>query len=67
MREIELSAGTIEYVDTGGDGPVLVLLHGLMMDAALWDEPIAQLSGDRRCAGAAAGRRPSAGPHSLPS
>ncbi len=26
--EIELSAGTIEYQDTGGDGPVLVLLQG---------------------------------------
>ena len=38
MNEIELSAGTIEYQDTGGDGPVLVLLHGLMMDASLWDE-----------------------------
>ena len=41
MREIELSAGTIEYADTGGDGPVLVLLHGLMMDASLWDGVIA--------------------------
>ncbi len=33
MKEIELSAGTIEYQDTGGDGPTIVLLHGLMMDA----------------------------------
>ena len=41
MKEIELSAGTIEYRDTGGDGPVFVLLHGLMMDASLWDEVIA--------------------------
>jgi pimeloyl-ACP methyl ester carboxylesterase len=49
MREIELSAGTIEYVDTGGDGPVLVLLHGLMMDASLWDGVIADLSADHRC------------------
>src|SRR5437764_10689949 len=49
MREIELSAGTIEYEDTGGDGPVLVLLHGLMMDASLWDGPIADLSADHRC------------------
>ena len=48
MREIELSAGTIEYQDTG-DGPVLVLLHGLMMDASLWDGPIAELSVDHRC------------------
>ncbi|GAB3971892.1 alpha/beta hydrolase [Actinoallomurus acanthiterrae] len=49
MKEIELSAGTIEYEDTGGDGPVLVLLHGLMMDASLWDGPIADLSADHRC------------------
>jgi pimeloyl-ACP methyl ester carboxylesterase len=49
MNEIELSAGTVEYQDTGGDGPVLVLLHGLMMDASLWEEPIAELSADYRC------------------
>ena len=49
MNEIELSAGTIEYQDTGGDGPVLVLLHGLMMDASLWDEMIAGLSPGHRC------------------
>src|SRR5439155_375093 len=49
MSEIELSAGTIEYQDTGGDGPVLVLLHGLMMDASLWDEVIAGLSAGHRC------------------
>jgi pimeloyl-ACP methyl ester carboxylesterase len=49
MREIELSAGTIEYTDTGGDGPVIVLLHGLMMDASLFDAVIAELSADYRC------------------
>ena len=49
MREIELSAGTIEYQDTGGDGPVLVLLHGLLMDASLWDDVIAELSAGYRC------------------
>jgi pimeloyl-ACP methyl ester carboxylesterase len=48
MKQIELSAGTIEYQDTG-DGPPLVLLHGLMMDASLWDGPIADLSADHRC------------------
>lgn len=48
MKQIELSAGTIEYTDTG-EGPVLLLLHGLMMDASLWDEPIADLSADHRC------------------
>jgi pimeloyl-ACP methyl ester carboxylesterase len=49
MRKIGLSAGTIEYEDTGGDGPVIVLLHGLMMDASLWNETIPDLSADHRC------------------
>ena len=49
MTEIELSAGTIDVVDTGGNGPTLVLLHGLLMDSSLWDESITQLAGDHRC------------------
>jgi len=31
MPEVTLSAGTIEYEDTGGSGPVIVLLHGVLM------------------------------------
>lgn len=49
MNQIELSAGTIDHQDTGGDGPTLVLLHGLLMDASLWDDVIADLSADHRC------------------
>jgi pimeloyl-ACP methyl ester carboxylesterase len=49
MKEIELSAGTIEYEDPGGDRPTVVLLHGLLMDESLWDGPIADLSVDHRC------------------
>ncbi|HEX5407039.1 MAG TPA: alpha/beta hydrolase [Pseudonocardiaceae bacterium] len=49
MAEIELSTGTVDYVDTGGTGPTIVLLHGLLMDASLWDSPIADLAGDHRC------------------
>jgi pimeloyl-ACP methyl ester carboxylesterase len=49
MNQFELSAGTIDYEDTGGDGPTLVLLHGLLMDASLWDDVIADLSADHRC------------------
>jgi len=48
-QDIELSEGTVRYVDTGGSGPVIVLLHGLMMDASLWDAPIAGLSAGYRC------------------
>ncbi len=49
MDEIALSAGTIAFRDTGGAGPVLVLLHGLLMDATLWDGVIADLAVDHRC------------------
>ncbi|MFC3575100.1 alpha/beta fold hydrolase [Streptomyces yaanensis] len=49
MKKIELSAGTIEYEDTGGDCPTVVLLHGLMMDASLWAGSISDLSADHRC------------------
>jgi pimeloyl-ACP methyl ester carboxylesterase len=49
MGEIELSAGTIEYEDTGGAGPTVVLLHGLMMDASLWEKVVADLGVDHRC------------------
>ncbi len=48
-RQIEMSAGTIEYEDTGGEGPAIVLLGGLMMDASLWEEVIANLSPEHRC------------------
>lgn len=34
--KVELTAGTVEYEDTGGSGPVLVLLHGLLMDSSVW-------------------------------
>lgn len=47
--QIELSAGTVEYVDTGGSGPIILMLHGLMLDASLWDDVIADLAVDHRC------------------
>ena len=49
MPEVELSAGTIEYDDTGGSGPVVVLLHGLLMDGSLWRHVVADLRSDYRC------------------
>ncbi|TDD89631.1 alpha/beta hydrolase [Actinomadura darangshiensis] len=49
MESIELPAGTIDFEDTGGDGPVVVLLHGLLMDATLWADVVAELRGDHRC------------------
>jgi pimeloyl-ACP methyl ester carboxylesterase len=49
MPEIELTAGTIEYEDSGDEGPVLVLLGGLIMDASVWDPLVAELRGEFRC------------------
>ncbi len=49
MTTIELSAGTVEYDDTGGAGPVLVLTHGVLMDGSVWREVVADLSRDLRC------------------
>jgi pimeloyl-ACP methyl ester carboxylesterase len=49
MPEIILSTGPIDYTDTGGAGPTVVLLHGLLMDGSLWDDPVAALSADHRC------------------
>jgi pimeloyl-ACP methyl ester carboxylesterase len=49
MAEIELSAGSILYEDTGGEGPVIVLCHGLLMTASLWDQVVEELGPGYRC------------------
>ncbi|MFD7863780.1 alpha/beta fold hydrolase [Streptomyces sp. NPDC059783] len=49
MAELELSAGIVEYEDTGGDGPVVVLLHGVAMDGSLWRHVVADLRDGHRC------------------
>jgi pimeloyl-ACP methyl ester carboxylesterase len=49
MPAVELSSGTIEYEDTGGEGPAIVLLHGLIMDGSLWRHVVEQLRGRHRC------------------
>ena len=49
MPQLELAAGTIEYQDTGGDGPVLVFLHGLTMDGSLWRKVVPGLVPDYLC------------------
>ena len=49
MPEVELSAGTIEYEDTGGDGPTLVFQHGVAMGGSEWREVVRDLRADHRC------------------
>ena len=45
----ELTCGQIEYEDTGGDKPVIVLLHGLAMNGSVWRKVVAGLQDDFRC------------------
>ncbi|MGZ4265554.1 MAG: alpha/beta fold hydrolase [Solirubrobacteraceae bacterium] len=49
MQTVDVSAGTIEYIDTGGDGRVLVLVHGLAMDGRLWTDVVGSLGDGWRC------------------
>ncbi|HEX8857117.1 MAG TPA: alpha/beta hydrolase [Thermoleophilaceae bacterium] len=48
MAEIQLSAGTIEYEDTG-EGPLLVLIHGATMNGSQWSDVVSELQPDHRC------------------
>jgi pimeloyl-ACP methyl ester carboxylesterase len=49
MPAAELSRGTIDYEDTGGERPVIVFLHGLIMDGSLWRHVVEDLRRDFRC------------------
>ena len=39
----------LTYADTGGAGPVVVLLHGVLMNGSLWDEVVDGLRDEYRC------------------
>ena len=49
MPEVELTAGPIDYGDSGGDGRPLIFIGGLPHDEALWDGVIAELAPRFRC------------------
>jgi pimeloyl-ACP methyl ester carboxylesterase len=49
MPTADLPAGPVEYHDTGGDGPVIVFLHGLLMNGSLWRAVTPTLRGRYRC------------------
>jgi pimeloyl-ACP methyl ester carboxylesterase len=49
VPEVELSAGVIEYEDSGGEGQVAVLLSGLAMDGRLWRKVVPELGPAFRC------------------
>jgi pimeloyl-ACP methyl ester carboxylesterase len=49
VAQIETSAGPIEYEDTGGEGPVIVMIGGLAMNSSLWSRVVPRLRDGHRC------------------
>jgi pimeloyl-ACP methyl ester carboxylesterase len=49
VPEVEVTAGRIAYQDSGGDGPVVVLIPGLLMDWKQWRKVIEELAPEFRC------------------
>jgi len=49
MPTADLPAGPVEYLDTGGEAPVIVFLHGLLMNGSLWRAVIPALHPRYRC------------------
>jgi pimeloyl-ACP methyl ester carboxylesterase len=49
VPEVEVSAGPVEYEDSGGDGRPLIFIGGLPHDERLWDGVVAELRPRFRC------------------
>lgn len=49
MSFADVNGQRLHFQDTGGDGPVLVFSHGLLMDGSMWDPQVEALRGRRRC------------------
>jgi pimeloyl-ACP methyl ester carboxylesterase len=48
MPEVQVSQGPIDYRDEGS-GPVIVFVHGLLVDGRVWDRIVPLLSARARC------------------
>ncbi|HEY1973196.1 MAG TPA: alpha/beta hydrolase [Pseudonocardia sp.] len=48
MPEVTLDQGTVRYTDSGGEGPVVVLIHGLLVDGSLWRDVVPTLARQAR-------------------
>lgn len=44
---VELNAATIEVQDSGGSGPTVLFVHGLLVDGTLWRKVVTRLDGFR--------------------
>lgn len=48
LHRVDLPQGTVEYRDSGS-GPILLFVHGLLVNGTLWRNVIAPLEGEFRC------------------
>ncbi|MES3631050.1 MAG: alpha/beta hydrolase [Longimonas sp.] len=48
LETVVVEDDTLAYIDTGGDGPPLVLVHGLGSNLSLWRDHIEPLSAEHR-------------------
>jgi pimeloyl-ACP methyl ester carboxylesterase len=48
-REAATRSGPASYIDTGGEGPAALFVHGVGTSSYLWRHVIAQTAGERRC------------------
>src|SRR2546430_17018159 len=44
---LDLTAGPISYEDSEGSGPVVLFVHGLLVDGTLWRKVVTRLDGLR--------------------
>lgn len=49
MMVVDLPQGSIAVRDSGGSGPTLLFVHGLLVNGHLWDRTVAALPGDFKC------------------
>jgi pimeloyl-ACP methyl ester carboxylesterase len=50
MATAAINGQKIHFEDTGGNGPVVVFSHGLLMDQTMFAPQVAALSATCRCA-----------------
>jgi pimeloyl-ACP methyl ester carboxylesterase len=48
-RQVQTPAGVVGYLDTGGDLPVALFVHGVATGSSLWRNAIEHLADQRRC------------------
>lgn len=49
MPIVHVNGQTLHYTDTGGNKPVLIFSHGLLMDYSMFEAQVSEFSRDYRC------------------